>query len=413
MNIVHLCSNDKGGAANAARRLHYGLCSMGVDSRFISKYSHTLGIGNHISFMRHKSFPHILNYGLEKLNLLNKFPPAKGYSPDTVLFTSPHSILHPERLKIIQSADIVHLHWVSHFIDYTTFFSKIDKPIVWTLHDMNPFTGGCHYSGECIGYLSACEKCPQLHSTNQPFAAQKYFETKLRSLQRTKNLTVAAPSNWILNLSKRSPLLSHWPHHHIPYGINEQVFKVLNQSDTKQKWNVPPDKINLLFISHSLMNKMKGLDLLLEAFKHLNKERFHLTILGKRVGKINLNADWITYISYVENETAMTEIYNTADLYICPSLRDNFPNTILESLFCGTPVLAFKVEGIAEMLEEGLNGLYATEETVKGLLNGINSFETMQGKFERGKIHHFALARYSLKLCVDKYISLYETLLRS
>jgi len=412
MKIVHLSTNDIGGAAQAAKRLHAGLIQAGEHSTFISKYTHHEKIQNHISYVGHHSLKHFLEFGLEHYILTKRFPPRHGYSKDTVLFTSPHSLFHPETLQSVLEADIVHLHWTSHFLDYQTFFKRIDKPVVWTLHDMYPFTGGCHYSGDCMQFVRDCKECPQIKQTAQPQLAVQYFEYKRKALTGINNLSIVAPSQWLFNLSRQSVLFKDRPHYHVGYGLDTTVFKLLDKHQCRVKWKIPEGKINLLFVAHSLKMSWKGFDILIEALKGVPKNRIHLTIIGKNIPDLSVKDLSTSALGYISVEYKMAELYNAADLYITPSLRDNLPNTIMESVSCGTPVLAFEIGGIREMIQAGENGLFAHTQTVQGITDGIMRFLNHPTVFDSSAIHLKAREKYDLSKYVSQYLELYQSMVR-
>ncbi|MEP7323024.1 MAG: glycosyltransferase [Saprospiraceae bacterium] len=411
MKVVHVSALHLGGAANAAERLHQGLLQSGVESVFVTKFKHNSKRKNHLSYMEHRSIRHFINAGLERYLFKNIFPPLRGYTKDTVLFTSPHSLYHPEILKVIEESDIVHLHWISHFVDYESFFKRINKPVVWTLHDMNPFTGGCHYSGDCTKYETTCTECPQIIDTKQPMAANNYFEYKVAALKSSKNLAIVTPSTWLLNLSKKSFLFKDFPHYHIRHGFNTAIFTLLDRQVCRKKWGIPENKINLLFVVHSSTAKMKGFDMLIQALDLIPGDRLHLTIAGKQMDTFQSNHISYTSFGYVQDEEILAEIYNTGDLFITPSLRDNLPNTVGESLLCGTPVLCFNIGGLSEMITPGINGLFASGLDAQSLANAILHFINEPGQFDRNKIHEEAKRVYDLNRSTRQYVDLYRALL--
>lgn len=409
MKIVHLCTSDTGGAAQAAIRLHKGLLKQGIQSSFFSKYNGGTRIPHHKSIKRHKSIRHYLDYGLEHYILKGMFPPNRHYSEDTVLFTSPHALSHPERSQLIKDADIIHLHWTSHFLDYGHFFKNVHKPVIWTLHDMNPFTGGCHYSGECTGFKAECDYCPQLLNTNQPRASVEYLNYKIKSLSLFKNLHIVSPSTWLLDLSEKSRLFQDLPHHHIQNGFDTHQFTLKDKLECKKLWNIPVDRINLLFAAHTLKMKMKGFDLLLSALKLLPKGSFHLTVVGKNIDDSALQGFPFKVVGYIGSEQQMATLYNAADLFVTPSLRDNLPNTVAESLLCGTPVVGFRIGGIAEMIVDGFNGYFAENQSPESLAGAIIKYQKNPEYFENQKIAAHAKAKYDIMICVEKYLSLYKS----
>jgi len=411
MKVVHVNSNDVGGAAQASKNLHYALLRMGIHSTFLSKYYHSTQLKNHYAYLKHKSVHHYMDYLLENYLLRGLFPPNDGYSQDTVLFTSPHSLFRPEVADIIQAADIVHLHWTSHFLDYQNFFNYINKPVVWSLHDMNAFTGGCHYAHQCSGFITGCTTCPQIGSTNQPQAAETYFIIKKQSIENFKKLLIAAPSRWMLNQSAKSLIFKNLAHFYLPNVYDPNVFKIGDPVYCKNKWNIPSHKINLLFVVHSFKIQSKGFGLLKLAIKLLPQDNFHCTLVGKDLDDIFLNDITYTKVNYVQKQVEMAELYNAAEILMHPSICDNAPNTIAESLLCGTPVIAFNVGGVPEMIEDGMDGFLTYRQSAQDFADAILKFVQQRTKFNRETISTRATLKFNDTENLKPYLKLYSEMM--
>jgi glycosyltransferase involved in cell wall biosynthesis len=412
MKIVHLSTYDTGGATTAAQRINRALQKNGVYS------THLVGLKNNASSAVTK-FVQPDPVGLDKLKqkgirianelkitkntnrinhdfLKNK---PKGFE----MFTSPFSNLNPENHPLVKKADIVHLHWVAEFIDYENFFKNIDKPIVWTIHDMNSFTGGCHYSMDCEQYNMTCSACPQLAIQN---VAPNFLNIKINGLNQAKNLHFVGPSEWLLNISKSSKVAKKFQHHHIKYACDSKVFKPLNKVACKEVLGFPKDKILITYITPNIENKRKGFDFLVELIKAFkNNQQLHFCCVGNTAETLPVHN-----FGHVTDEILMSQIYNASDLFLMPSLADNLPNVLIESILCGTPALSFNVGGIPEIIQHGQNGILC-DVSINGLINELNNFLNQKYAFNRQTISETAALEYDETKIANAYKALYQSIL--
>ncbi len=311
---------------------------------------------------------------------------------------------------LYKEADIVHLHcMINNFLDYPSFFANATKPIVWTLHDMTPFTGGCVYSEGCEGFINDCSNCPQLQGTENPDYAAHALQVKRQALLNFKRMVIVSPSLWLLNLSKRSTLFNGFRHEHIPYGIDSEVFQPRDKAYSRALLGLPPDKPVLLFVSHHVHNQRKGYRHLLQAFENLNlREKVTLCAVGAK--NADSNNSGIIELASIADERLMSVVYSAADVFVIPSLEDNLPNTVIESLLCGTPVIGFPIGGVSEMIEYGKNGFLCEKVAVDALEKGIKDFFEAPDRFRRDVIREDALRKYDSTIQLQAYRRIYEGL---
>ncbi|MFD2603945.1 glycosyltransferase [Euzebyella marina] len=304
--------------------------------------------------------------------------------------------------EAIQHCDIINLHFVANFIDVPSFFKNIKKPIVWTLHDMNPFQGGFHYKLDEKAYAF------QLNGLDD-----EQYDFKRRAFKPlSKNLlTIVTPSFWMYQKSKDSQLLRKFSHFHISNGIDTEIFKPLNKKECAKSLEMSTNKPIVLFVAESLRNKRKGFNLVLDLVKDPNLLlKYHFVAVGE-VQNSRATKD-ITFLGRISDEVQMSKVYNAADFFILPSIEDNLPNTMIESLCCGTPVVGFEVGGIKETITNGENGFLSKEITVDGLKKALlNCDEIGMAKYGQ-KIAENARLKFQLTLQTDKYIALYNSLVR-
>jgi len=312
---------------------------------------------------------------------------------------------------IYKEADIIHLFWVSEFLDYKSFFRKNKKRVIWTPQDLNPFTGGCHYPGNCKGYQKDCMNCPQLQETNYPNYSNYILNVKLNSLCNDNNITIVGSSKWILKESKSSILFRNFSYKYIPSGLDSNIFKQRDMACSRKVLNLPLNKKVILFVAESINDRRKGYKYLIDALESINnlKNVILCTVGSKNYLKL-LNKN-IIHIGMIADEKLMSIAYSAADVFIIPSLEDNLPNTVLESLMCGTPVIGFPIGGIPDMVQDGVNGLLCNKISSDSLTYTINDFLSNPEMFNRGRIREKAIEKYDLSIIADKYIRLYRKVL--
>lgn len=367
MKILLLNTNDiSGGAAIAAYRLLKGLQRNGVQAQMLvqSKKSDDYSIiGPDTKWQK----------VFEKLRPTLDSIPIRFYKQRKKNIFSP-AIMQDNISKKIQNInpDIVHLHWIAAgFIRIET-LAKINKPIIWTLHDMWAFTGGCHYDEECGKYINNCGHCPILGSNKKNDLSSKIWKRKEKSWKNL-DLTVVTPSSWLGECAKKSSLFYKTRVEVIPNGIDLNRFKPIGKNIARDILCLPKNKKLILF--GALSDKRKGFTLLKEALKkYSSKENkdIELVIFGSSKPKDEENLGFKThYLGRLNDEISLALIYSASDAMIVPSIQDNLPNTIVESISCGTPVVAFDVGGIHDMIEHQKNGYLAKPFDTTDLAHGI------------------------------------------
>jgi glycosyltransferase involved in cell wall biosynthesis len=381
MKILHINTNKKGGAAKACIRINEALNQKGVNSKLLFKNNHKKDFSDTYSPNKTEKILNLLyrirNKILKKVFLIKK---------DNIL-SFPDSQLKIESTIEYENSDIINLHWVSSFLDYK-FFLKNKKPIVWTLHDMEPFSGGNHYSNKKINSLNKLI-----------IKYKKYFLSKSK-----KQINIVCPSKWLTKESKNSQLFGNFPHYNIPNPFDPKVFKAYNNEKTRKEFKIPKDKKVILFVSDSLDDKRKGFSILEDAFNKIKVKDIILCSVGNNKNKITKN-NYID-LGYINDEKKMAKVYSMADIFVIPSIEDNLPNTMIESLMCGTPVVGFKIGGIEETINHGFNGFLSNNVDSDSLLETIN--EALETNFNSEKIIEDSRNKYSYDVIAKKYIDLYN-----
>jgi glycosyltransferase involved in cell wall biosynthesis len=412
IKVLHINTLGEGGAANSALRLHLGLLEEGVDSVMMCLYKPKNKVQN------------TTVYEISKLNKINEilFKLKKRLNGErklereisndfTEVFTLPKSYHDIRRTREYKLANIINLHWISGFLNYETFFKYNRKPIVWTFHDMNPFTGGCHYSAGCNLYASECKNCPQLQGTHNPNYARNIQILKKEAISGSERKpVVVTPSSWLASLSCRSLVMEGIKHEVIPYGFDTKKFKFYSKEDVRKELSLSIEKKIVLFVAFTVNSKRKGFEYLQRAIEpFLNNEEVLLCTVGYK-SEVQFNSEKIIEFGMIWDEEKLAKIYAASDVFVIPSLEDNLPNTMIESLLCGTPVIGFKVGGIAETIKDGENGFLVSQIDSNLLMETIK--KALFFPFQREKIAESSKQKYDLRVQARKYIELYRNIIK-
>ncbi len=323
--------------------------------------------------------------------------------------------------KFVKEADIIHLHWINFgFLSINSLqkLFKLDKPIVWTLHDMWSFTGGCHYAYDCKKYQTHCSNCSYyLKNSKDKDISHKVFENKI-NLFGDVNLNFATCSNWLGNTAKESKLISKYKITPINNAIETDVFKPLDKKTCREKLNIPTDKKIILFGAMNMSDERKGFKYLKEALNILKKmpntDKILILLFGKSSEELlqELPFDYHN-IKFTSSQDDILNIYNSADIYVIPSIQDNLPNTIVESHSCGVPVVGFDTAGISEMISHKNTGYLAKYKSSNDLATGIywTLFNSNSQNISENA-RKYALENYSETIVANKYIDLYKNILK-
>lgn len=422
--IAQFCMQDYGGAGTAALRLHDGLLSSGINSTFYVHNIQRWKPGTIPLFAKSSSAPIIPHkkivsndwkaFQAHNKRIISKYPQRpQGLE----IFTDTWAATKLSEIPDIAQADIIHLHWIAGTVDIPgeEEFLKTKK-IVWTLHDMNAFTGGCHYSGGCQKYEQQCGSCPQLGSSRGNDLSRQIWTRKMAAY-RQLDMTIVTPSQWLADCVRKSTLLSSFPVHVIPYGLPTDIFKPHPQAQIRDSLQISRDAFVILFGADSVTNARKGFMHLLRALAHLktmpSNDQIALATFGHHAQAAVQQLGFPTLaFDYVDKESELALVYSMADVTVIPSLEDNLPNVVLESLACGTPVVGFDVGGIPDMVEHKINGYLASVGDDKELAEGISWI--MRKKNSDNKIHikcrETVLKKYNLLLQAKMYQELYQSI---
>lgn len=361
--------DSSGGAARAACRLLKGIQAAGVDARLLVKDK----TRTDPTILEPKTFDKILGLLRPRLEgrLVRRYPHWNGLTFSPALL--PDRLIH-QVSKL--DPDIIHLHWMGDGFLRLETLARFNRPIVWTLHDSWPFTGGCHIPLECTRYRDSCGKCPTLGSNRENDLSRKIWQRKLTSWKGL-NLTVVAPSRWIAECARSSSLFHDARIEVIPNGLDLLTYRPVDKLVAREALGLPKDKKLILFGAKSAtQDRNKGFHLLAQALKELATSTragtTELVIFGSQVTETPQNLGFRTHsLGWFNDDISLALLYAAADVFVMPSILENLPYVVMEAMACGTPCAAFNQGGVPDMIDHQQNGYLAHPYDPSDLARGI------------------------------------------
>ena len=444
MKITILSTFDNfGGAAIAASRLNKSLNSNGLSSNMLvqdkkGKLPNVESIAQ--------------NWFQKKLALfrfaLDRYQFAFYEKNKEVRFVFSQAKIGVDVSKnpLIQQSDIIHLHWINFgFLSLNSLekLFKTNKPIVWTLHDMWAFTGGCHYSRECTNYERNCGNCEQfLKNPSDNDLSHQVWERKKEIFSNT-NLTIVTCSEWLAQKARESSLLKDKTIISIPNPIDTDVFRPIEKNVARAYFKLAPDKKYILFGAVKISDERKGFAYFIEALAILDvrcsmfgidealnsesrtsnngnqtskrkyrKSKIEILIFGQAQASDFEELPFkVNILGKLSDLATIVSAYSAATVFVSPSIEDNLPNTIMESMACGTPVIGFNVGGIPEMIDHKLNGYLANYKSAEDLAKGIQ-YVLQEADYQQlcDNARRKTLESYSEEIISEKYKKVYESM---
>jgi len=410
LRVLHISASDNaGGSARATYRLHTGLKRLGADSRMLVGWRVT-DDGTDIRLV-----------GDHRLWMLDRLAGRLTERLSLQYLWYPSSFALPFRAWL-RDADVVQLSNLHGGYFSHTVLPRLSRgrPVVWRLDDMWAFTGHCAYDLGCGRWKTGCGSCPILSD----YPALRHDRTALlwRVKQRIydrSSLTLVVPSRWMAGLVRESPLLQRHPVHVIPYGLDTEVFRPIPQAAARNVLGIDPARRVVLFGAHFASERRKGGEVLLDALARLPaqvQQRLELLVIGRESehirGQIPCPVRWL---GALKDDRLLATVYAAADVFVLPTLADNLPNTILESMACGTPVVSFDVGGVAEAVRHRDTGYVARAGDAADLAEGIRLLlddDAMRQRLGR-RSHEVAEQEYGLELQARRFLALYEGLVHA
>lgn len=407
MKILHINTYPFGGAFTGAYRLHLALLKNGVSSKMlVREFPENSSLENVYCFNKAFRSPNIFNristkFGFPVTADQKRWFYTKGLKGEYEIISFPFSDYDITESQEYLEADIIHLHWIAGYLDYTTFFKKCKKPIVITLRDLNPVLGIFHYEGDKL--------------YNRAFW-QLENETSVLKIESVKknqsSIQIVGISRWITEKSIQKEIFKNLPHKTISNCININDYLVIEKNEARKKLNISNDSIVFSFVSDGTSNKRKGLDLLLAAFNEMqNVENFILITAGQ--------GDTIKFPLHIIHrhlgscsQSELNIVYAASDAFIFPTREEALGNVMLEAMACGTPVIGTPVGGLLDVIKPGFNGLFSKDLSAEGLKEAILEFIQIKDQFDSKAIRKYIEDNFNEELIAAKYIELYNSILQ-
>jgi len=409
MKILIVNTSDlEGGAARASYRLHKSLLAIHVDSKMLvqNKSSDDFTVIAETSK---------LQKGFNKLRPTIDSLPIRFFKERTKTLFSPSWFGFSNIVDKINemNPDIVHLHWICRGMMTIEDIARIKAPIVWSLHDMWAFTGGCHYDEECQGYEKECGNCKVLGSDKENDLSKKIFKRKQKAFTQKKDITIVGISNWLNECSKNSTLLKDKNHINLPNPLDTNIFKPFDKEKARELWGLPKDKKLVLFgAMGATSDPRKGFYELMESLEKIEDSNVELVIFGSERCEDTKDLGFnVYYLGQLYDDVSLVTLYNSVDVMIVPSLQENLSNAIMESLACGVPVVGFDIGGNADMIDHERNGYLAKPFSTIDLAFGIEwVLNNYNYKILCQNARNKVLNNFDSVVLAEKYIELYKSI---
>ncbi|EED36626.1 glycosyl transferase, group 1 [Luminiphilus syltensis NOR5-1B] len=405
MKVLHLNYSDiAGGAARAAYRIHHALRASGVDSQMCVNEAlagdwTVEGPVSTCARLTARLRPQLAKPLRATLRSKNSIIHSPAFLPSS----------WAKRLNS-SDADVIHLHWVAGEMLSIADIGRIEKPIVWTLHDMWAFCGAEHYTDDARwrdGY----------RRDNRP-AHESGFDLNRWTWRRKRKhwgrpMHIVGDSNWIARCASESLLMRDWPCQFIYYPLDLEIWTPIKKRDARTLLGLPLETPLLAFgAMGGRRDPRKGFDLLLKALGSLRGRinDLELVVFGQLAPQQPLDLGFPThYAGHLYDDLSLRAVYSAADMLVVPSRNEAFGQTASEAHACGTPVVAFDIGGLPDTVDHLLTGYLAKPFDVYDLAAGIQWVLDSPLKDDLGKLARAKAEKYFDPAMVAKqYIDVYE-----
>jgi glycosyltransferase involved in cell wall biosynthesis len=406
IKVVHLVAGGvNGGAGRGAYWLHKSLIRNGIDSVIITNGKNENNDPTIISTSVSKKGKlwSLIVSQLDSIFLL--FFPKRI----TRIFSTGFFGLSYNKNKHFKDADIIHLHWINGLVSASS-IKKIKKPIVWSIRDMWPMTGGCHYSLDCEGYKTGCGDCPQLNAPSGFDFTRLIVKKKKKYFSKVKPVGI---SDWVTDELLKSSVFSDSRPVTINNNVDCSVFYPTNKITAREILGIETNKKIILVGSTNVKDFYKGFPVFLDSLKFIDSKKYTLCVFGKS-DKESLERSGFEYIAlgYLHEDISLRLAYSAADVFVAPSIQEAFGKTIVESMACKTPVVCFDATGPASIVEHKKNGYKARPFSPEDFASGIEWIvDNSEYEVLCASARDLALTKFDSVVVAEQYVKLYKELL--
>jgi len=409
MKVLHLVAGGIAeGAGRGAYWLHQALGELGVESTLLTNALDNCGDPSVIA-LNSKPLARLV---FALLSRLGNLPICLYRSRQRIIFNTGFAGFDFTRHPAYVAADILHLHWINSLVSMRT-LRKVTKPIVWTMRDMWPLTGGCHYAMECRRYMLGCGQCPQLGSAMKWDLSKFIAQYKKRVIP--KDINFVGISNWLADCARESWVLKGCTVQSIYNNIDSRIFFPINRQRARKALGLDTDRKIVLIGSQNVTDFYKGFDLLVDALSSIDRHAVHLCFFGRSspeyLSKLGVEH---TNLGFLHDNVSLRLAYSAADVFVAPSRMDAFCKTIAEAMSCGTPVVCFDATGPRDIVDHLSTGYLAKPFEIVDFANGIRwvlerpseEYNTLCIRARERVVTHF-----DSLVIANKYLDLYKSIL--
>lgn len=402
MKVLHIVAGKlNSGAARGAFWLHKALQQEGVKTTLLTNSINNLDDSSIVElpyYSQHRN-------SIEKA-ILSSYPNRVDF-----IFSTGFLGINFQDLQAYKEADLIHLHWINNNFINMKELKSIDKPIVWTLRDMWPMTGGCHYSFDCDKYTTYCSFCPQLNSKIEKDLSNLIFRYKKNSIP--SHTQIVGISNWISQEARKSTLLKKMQIKTISNNVNVDIFKPYDKKSLQSSFGFPQHKTILLAGANNIHDPYKGFDKLVEITNSLCPQKFFLCIFGE-ADKNHMKNLGLPYrlMGRISSDEQLNKIYSSADIFLAPSIQEAFGKTLVEAMLSGTPVICFDATGPKDIVSHKIDGYkvvpYDSREFKRGIEWILENYDSLRNNAIKNARHKFSSHNIA-----KEYIKLYNELVKN
>ena len=396
--VSHVTFSTLGGAGSVAKQLQEGQLSAGITSRLL-----TMTDSNIQSLLTKNPL-------LVSEALFDFFGVRK--SVESQLFTLYRNSENRRVAKAVQhSSDLIHLHWTPGVLSLETIGSlaRSGRGCVWTLHDMWPFTGGCHHAGDCRGFMSGCRDCPQIRNVFSS-KTERNYRKKLEILHREPSVRVVSPSKWLADLAQQSEIFSHLKVDVIPNPVDCEVFSPGDRKSAREVFGISSEAFVVGCSAANLSDPMKNMKAVVDGVVELKRQfpNNEIQILAVGDGGLESRNVKVQTTGLIRTPGRMVEAYRAMDVFVSTSLSENFPMTLVEAAAVGVPVVCLNIGGMPEIVINGDSGrvLDSTADLPNVLTELLSSVSERQRMASNART--LALSQFDLQKVLKKYAEVYS-----
>ena len=397
-DVCHVTFSTLGGAGSVAKQLHEGQLSDGSQSRLLT--------------LTESNIPSLTtsNPVLVGKALIDFF--AVRRSTDSQLFTLYRNGDNGRIKKLVQqSDDVVHLHWTPGVLSNETIslLAKNGRGCVWTLHDMWPFTGGCHHAGDCKGFIAGCENCPQVRNTFSGKVTQA-FRDKSRIFSCDSSAILVSPSKWLARQAAESQMLKGSKIYTIPNPVDCDRFSPGDSRSARDIFEISDDTFVIGCSAANLNDPMKNIKAIIDGIAILKQQwpTKKIQILAVGDGELESQIVKVQTTGLLRTPGMMVEAYRAMDVFVSMSISENLPMTLVEAAAVGVPVVCLNIGGMPEIVIDGDSGrvLDSTDELPNVLTELLSSISERQRMASNARA--LALGQFDLPKVLKNYAEIYS-----